>query len=564
MPRGQPDSIGKDDVQSAPPFELIVAHLMGGSDAVVETDEERAGQQVPDVGNGESESAGQLSKTMDASLQIEFLLGSFREAVGEAVPLGSEEDKTLVFDAKQDWMLPKMLGGASSLTSEKPVSVLLSKTASLSTPTQLAPDAARLPSGTEIAMDRAAGELAAIQPTSWSSIADVRRLSNLPDGIQVRDGKVTPQLSSSKSDSRDALLEMLGPKLTLTYSATRSLQLDGSAMLESVPIFLQTGQARELVAFMNTHSDTIERTNLASQSNNASQARTVFAEAGTMPLVKPLVVHESALAAAFSNVQSTAESATPGSSTARSKEDKVVGHAPKGMLVDAQILDEQALISPSKQENRIVAESMMMDAFQDSKDESAIFSKEVTDKQKDGVVGQAAREVPTGVNIQGDQLVRPFERLDGHVPPEPLLRAHIIHQIVRAARMHVSDSTADITLRLDPPNLGVVHLNVVAERGMVTANIRVGTEAVRQALEADLSMLRESLTNAGIHVDAISVTIGDDMTPGWDWQLGEHGNARNYSAQTSGNHAAISRESDIETIQDGMRAVSVGRFDYLA
>ncbi|MCL6518675.1 MAG: flagellar hook-length control protein FliK [Armatimonadetes bacterium] len=554
MPRGQPNSTPKDAVQSAPPFELIVAHLMGGSDAAVETDEERAGQQVSDVGNGGDEIAGQPSKTMDASLQIEFLLGSFREAVGEAVPLESEKNKTLVFGAKQGCMLPKMLGIEPSLTSEKPVSALLSKTASLRIPTPQAPDAARLSSGTEIAMDRVPGELAAIQPTSWSGIADVRRLLNLPDGIQVRDGEATPQLSFPKSDSgqnsypiRDTLLEMLGPKLTLTCNAPRPLQLDGSAMLESVPVFLQTGQTRELAAFMNVHSDSIEKTSLASQ----------FAVHE---------VHESALAAAFSNVQNTAEVATPGSSTARSKEDKVVGRAFKGTLVDAQILDEQALVSPSKQESRIVAESMIVDALQDSnpKDKSAIFSKEVTDRQKDGVVGQVAREVPAGVNIQGDQLVRPFERLNGHVPPEPLLRAHIIHQIVRAARMHVSDSTADITLRLDPPNLGIVHLNVVAEKGMVTANIRVGTEAVRQALEADLSMLRESLTNAGIHVDAISVTIGDDMTPGWNWQLGEHGNARNYSAQTTGKHAAISREADVETVQNGMRAVSVGRFDYLA
>ncbi len=307
----------------------------------------------------------------------------------------------------------------------------------------------------------------------------------------------------------------------------------------------------------------------ADHPSHALGVKAMLAEAGAVPIIQQQTsdeMHEPAFQTAFPDAQLAGKFATPGDGSDKEQKGNGTEGASKAMPIDARVPNGQVIKAVEGQGVHFSAKQALSGVFEDSKPEVglAVLRSGITDKQKDNFAEQVFGGVQNGLIVSGEQSPAVVKGPTGNLPPEVALRAHIVHQIVRAARMHISDSSADITLRLDPPNLGIVHLNVAAERGVMTANLKVATEAVRQALEADLSVLRESLADAGIHVDAISVTVGDDLTPSWDWQAGEHANARSHSAQHNGNHAAIPADPEVEKFADEMRLVTVGRFDYLA
>lgn len=174
---------------------------------------------------------------------------------------------------------------------------------------------------------------------------------------------------------------------------------------------------------------------------------------------------------------------------------------------------------------------------------------------------------PSGLHRLEEQMVVSPDQRSQMPVVEPTIRSSVIHQIVKTAKVSLFDTHADMILRLDPPHLGTIHMKVIAEQGVVTANLKTSTETVRQILEADMSLLRQSLADAGIHVDAISVSVGDALDLDWDMHTGA--NYRGNSAD-SPHHSAVNSSAPMTQIPNGMLPEEVrtfgwaGRFDYLA
>ena len=62
-------------------------------------------------------------------------------------------------------------------------------------------------------------------------------------------------------------------------------------------------------------------------------------------------------------------------------------------------------------------------------------------------------------------------------------------------------------MQLNPANLGKVYLQVVSREGVITAQLAAQNEAVREALESQVAVLKENMNQQGIKVEAIEVTI---------------------------------------------------------
>ncbi len=103
-------------------------------------------------------------------------------------------------------------------------------------------------------------------------------------------------------------------------------------------------------------------------------------------------------------------------------------------------------------------------------------------------------------------------------PVDPTLNAKIINQIVRSAKVQLTEGRSEMALRLDPPHLGNVNMSVTVQEGSVSAIIQTATESARQALVSNLDGLRQSLIEAGVRVDSINVTIGGDLNHGLQYQ----------------------------------------------
>ncbi len=178
---------------------------------------------------------------------------------------------------------------------------------------------------------------------------------------------------------------------------------------------------------------------------------------------------------------------------------------------------------------------------------------------------RSLRWAPVEVRVPGYEAVDAVAGSNAHLPPESVIRSNIVHQIVRAAKLRVFESGADMTLRLDPPHLGTIQMSVTADQGVVTANLRASTELTGQVLEADLSALRQALAAAGIEVDAIAVSVSDDLNEGWNWHAGAQNGSPHPGNQ--GEEYYPRRLLEIENdgaLSDEVRSQNASQFDHLA
>lgn len=83
----------------------------------------------------------------------------------------------------------------------------------------------------------------------------------------------------------------------------------------------------------------------------------------------------------------------------------------------------------------------------------------------------------------------------------------IINQIQEHVRVELKEDMTQLQMQLNPENLGTVNLTIAAKEGNVTAQLTTQNEAVQAALESQISMLRESLEQQGVKVEAIEVTV---------------------------------------------------------
>ena len=82
-----------------------------------------------------------------------------------------------------------------------------------------------------------------------------------------------------------------------------------------------------------------------------------------------------------------------------------------------------------------------------------------------------------------------------------------MRQVSQMTRVMVSQAESSIEMQLNPANLGKVYLQVVSREGVITAQLAAQNEAVREALESQVAVLKENMNQQGIKVEAIEVTI---------------------------------------------------------
>lgn len=82
----------------------------------------------------------------------------------------------------------------------------------------------------------------------------------------------------------------------------------------------------------------------------------------------------------------------------------------------------------------------------------------------------------------------------------------IIDQIADYVKIHSSEKLTSMEIELNPASLGSVNLHVSSKGGVISAQLYAQDEAVRAALESQVTALKESLEAQGMKVDAIEIT----------------------------------------------------------
>lgn len=127
------------------------------------------------------------------------------------------------------------------------------------------------------------------------------------------------------------------------------------------------------------------------------------------------------------------------------------------------------------------------------------------------------------VNVDGilrdltDALV---EKTDG------VEEARIVSQIIDQINVNAKPGVTSLEVQLYPEHLGKVIVEVSSKDGILNAKIAAETENAKNAIEGQLTLLKDSLNNQGIKVESVEVTIAGH---GFEENL-EKGNERNDSS----------------------------------
>lgn len=98
------------------------------------------------------------------------------------------------------------------------------------------------------------------------------------------------------------------------------------------------------------------------------------------------------------------------------------------------------------------------------------------------------------------------------------IETRIIDQIVNRISLRSNGSQNVIKIRLDPPSLGTVRLNITTSGESVRAVIIAENPAVKLIIENNLSQLRDSMNGQGLKMDGFTVLVGGESHPEFSGQ----------------------------------------------
>lgn len=113
-------------------------------------------------------------------------------------------------------------------------------------------------------------------------------------------------------------------------------------------------------------------------------------------------------------------------------------------------------------------------------------------------------------NVQASRIVQTVQTVEPVVTPQPTANIQVIdliQQVSEFTRVMYQGDVTSMELQLNPENLGKLYVQVSSKDGAITAQIAAQNEAVKEVLENQLVMLKENMTQQGLKVEAVEVTV---------------------------------------------------------
>jgi len=94
--------------------------------------------------------------------------------------------------------------------------------------------------------------------------------------------------------------------------------------------------------------------------------------------------------------------------------------------------------------------------------------------------------------------------------PQPIKSSEVLNQVVEQAKVTIGQDKAEMVIHLKPDNLGKLELKVVTEQGIVAAKFIAESQQVKEIIETNMQLLKDSLQKQGISINSVSVQVGPD------------------------------------------------------
>ena len=149
------------------------------------------------------------------------------------------------------------------------------------------------------------------------------------------------------------------------------------------------------------------------------------------------------------------------------------------------------------------------------------------------------------VNLAADNPAKTSETF--RIPSAEVITARttqasrVMHQIINQANFKPGSVQNEIQIRLDPPSLGTVRINVSTIGDSIRTLIVAENQSVKQIIESNFQQLRDSMSGQGLKVESFSVLVGGNQEQAWqNGQPFSHDQALpvNLNQEESADHAA--------------------------
>ena len=89
-----------------------------------------------------------------------------------------------------------------------------------------------------------------------------------------------------------------------------------------------------------------------------------------------------------------------------------------------------------------------------------------------------------------------------------VLKDKIVNSVQDSIKLLVSEGDNRATIKLHPPELGKIQVELIVKDNQVSARINTDNAAVKEVIMTNLNQLRSNIENAGIQVDKFDVEVG--------------------------------------------------------
>ncbi len=182
-------------------------------------------------------------------------------------------------------------------------------------------------------------------------------------------------------------------------------------------------------------------------------------------------------------------------------------------LSTEQTSEEETVEEDAAEPQTANAEAVVKENSSETKTETggAGDEKHMAQAKKDGTESVISTETDVNVkNVFIDALASHVTDVNGETDIAAAAQVReIANQIMEQIRITIRPEQTNMELQLNPEHLGRVNLTITEKEGMMTAQFTTQTEVAKEAIESQMAVLRESLQNQGIKVEAIEVTVAE-------------------------------------------------------
>lgn len=102
------------------------------------------------------------------------------------------------------------------------------------------------------------------------------------------------------------------------------------------------------------------------------------------------------------------------------------------------------------------------------------------------------------------------------IKQQAVTKSELIEQIVEKAKVTLTPEKSEMIVDLKPDTLGKLTLKIITERDAVMAKFTAENQQVKEILESNMDLLKDSLERQGFNVQGFSVSVGKDSSQNSD------------------------------------------------